>query len=144
MEIRQYESTDLELLLGVWELASKVGHPFLSNEFLKSERQRIPSQYLPNGDTWVAIVNGELVGFTILHSNEVGALFVNPRDHGNGVGFGLMTKAQELHDQLKVEVFKDNLVGYKFYSRYGFALKREYLHKETGKVMLCMEYKKDS
>lgn len=144
MKIRQYEPTDLELLLSVWELASEVGHPFLSEEFLKSERQRIPSQYLPNGDVWIAAVDGRLVGFTILHGSEVGALFVNPRYHGNRIGFGLMNKALELHDKLQVEVFKDNSIGYKFYSRYGFVLKREYLHRETGMIMSCMEYRKDS
>ena len=144
MEIRHYESTDLELLLRTWELASQVGHPFLEKDFLKSEKQNIPATYLPNGDAWVALIDGRLVGFTILHGNEVGALFVNPKYHGNGAGYQLMNKARELHGHLKVEVFKDNLIGNKFYSRYGFALKREYLHQETGMKMSCLEYRKDS
>lgn len=144
MDIRQYTSADLDELLRTWQLASQVGHSFLSKGFLESERENIPSVYLPTGDAWVAIVDGKLVGFMILHGNEVGALFVDPEYHGNGVGYELMNTAKELHGSLRVEVFKDNLIGNEFYSRYGFALKHEYLHQESGMVMSCMEYRKDS
>lgn len=140
MRIRQYTADDLEPLLSVWEGASQVGHPFLSPAFLKSERKNIPAVYLPSGDTWVAIINDRLVGFTILHGNEVGALFVDPNFHGDGVGFELMNKAKELHGQLKVEVFKENTIGYNFYARYGFLLKLEYLHQPSGMMMSCLEF----
>jgi len=144
MKVRQYNANDLESVLHTWEVASQVGHPFLSEQFLESERKNIPSVYIRNGDTWVATIQGSVVGFTILHGNEVGALFVNPEFHGNGIGFALMNKAKEIHGELKVEVFKENIIGNQFYSRYGFALIREYLHQETEMTMLCLEYRKDS
>lgn len=87
---------------------------------------------------------GSVVGFMILHGNEVGALFVKPDFHGAGVGFALMNKASELHGKLKVEVFKENALGNKFYSRFGFAQTHEYLHAATGMMMSCLEYRKDS
>ena len=144
MEIRQYKSKYLNGVIRTWESASQLGHAFLSEEFLKSERENIPTVYLPNGDAWVALVKGHVVGFTILHGNEVGALFVNPEFHGQGIGFALMNKAAELHTHLKVEVFKKNIIGTKFYLRYGFSLIREYFHEESKMMMLCLEYKKDS
>ena len=144
MEIRRYRSSDLKSLIHTWEIASQVGHPFLSEEFLKSERKNIPAVYLPNGDAWVALVNGNVVGFTILHGNEVGALFVDPEFHGSGIGYALMDKAHGLHHELKVEVFKENAIGNKFYSRYGFSVVREYFHQETGMMMLCLEFENDS
>ena len=144
MEIRQYKSKYLNGVISTWESASQLGHPFLSEEFLKSERENIPTVYLPNGDAWVALVKGHVVGFTILHSNEVGALFVNPEFHGHGIGFALMNKATELHTQLKVEVFKKNIIGTKFYLRYGFSLIREYFHEESKMMMLCLEYIKEN
>ena len=144
MEIRPYNSNDLDSVIAIWESASELGHPFLSEEFLKSERANIPAVYLPNGDAWVALVQGNVVGFMILHGNEVGALFVSPAFHGRGSGYSLMNKAYENHKELKVEVFKENAIGTKFYSRYGFSLVREYFHEESGMVMLCLQYKKDS
>lgn len=144
MRIRQYQAVDLESLIEVWERASEIGHPFLSEEFIESERKNIPLVYLPNGDTWVASVHNNVVGFMILHGSEIGALFVAPDYHGLGVGYGLMTRASQIHDQLKLEVFKENTIGNAFYSRFGFELEREYLHKESGMMMSCLKYRNDS
>ena len=140
MQIRQYNSRDLNGVIRTWELASEVGHPFLSEEFLQTERANIPAVYLPNGDTWVALVRGGIVGFVVLHGNEVGALFVKPALHGRGIGYALMNKARDLHPLLKVEVFKQNQIGNKFYARYGFKLVGEYMHVESAMMMLCLEY----
>ncbi len=141
MEIRQYRDSDLKDIIQIWEAASAVGHPFLSKTFLESEKKNIPARYLPNGDAWVAVYEGRLAGFMILHGNEVGALFVKPDLHGLGLGYSLMNKANELHKQLKVEVFKENLIGLPFYSRFGFKLLDEYFHDETGMIMLVLEKK---
>lgn len=141
--IRPYEPADLGSVLSIWESASRVGHPFLSENFLDSERRNIPLVYLKNGDAWVAESNGIVVGFTILHGNEVGALFVNPSYHGLGVGFALLNKAKELHRELTVEVFKDNEKGNAFYARSNFVFVRDYFHEESGFVMSCLEYSKD-
>jgi len=135
VEVRPYIAEDLETVIHVWEAAFSIGHPFLTDQFLDSERKSIPSKYLPNGDAWVALVEDKVIGFMILHGNEVGALFVNPDYHGTGAGYALMNKASE--------VFSENTIGNKFYARYGFVQIGEYLHQGTGKVMLCLEYDKD-
>jgi putative acetyltransferase len=144
VEILKYRPEYLDSVVRIWESATKIGHPFLSEEFISSEKKNISSVYIPNGNTWVAVIQNNVVGFTILHGNEVGALFVLPEFHGHGVGYALMNKAHEMHKELKVEVFKENAVGITFYSRYGFNLVREYFHKESGIVMLCLENTKDS
>ncbi len=140
MVIRRYNSLDLDGVLDVWERASEIGHPFLSKEFISAEKRNIPARYLPNGDAWVASDSGSIVGFAILHGNEVGALFVSPEHHGCGVGYALMNKAREIHGNLAVEVFKNNPIGTKFYLRYGFNIVREYLHSETDEILLCLKY----
>ena len=138
--IRQYEDSDLESVLSAWENASKLAHPFLSEEFLAQERKNIPEIYLPNADTWVAEVEGEVVGFVALIGNEVGAIFLQPQHHGKGVGKALMDKAQELHGNLEVEVFRDNKIGRAFYSRYGFELLAEKVHEPTGQQLLRLKF----
>ena len=140
MKIRKYEETDLAGVLSCWERASMVGHPFVSQDFLNSEKDNIPKKYLPNGETWVAQKQRAVVGFTILHGNEVGALFVDPKFHGEGVGYALMNKARETTGNLLVEVFKANSVGCNFYFRYGFTLVSEYHHKQTDMVMLRLKF----
>ncbi len=130
--IRRYRPEDLEDVLTVWAAASAVAHPFLSAEFLAVERHNIANVYLPNAETWVWESDGHVVGFISLLGNEVGAIFVDPKFHGTGIGQALMDHALELRKELEVEVFTENAIGRAFYARYGFELIEEKVHDQTG------------
>lgn len=110
MQIRQYQESDLEPVLESWEVATRLAHEFMTDDFIAQERQNVAEIYLPNTDTWVAEVEGEVVGFIALMGNEVGAIFLQPNCHGRGIGRALMDKAQELHGNLEIEVFKENAI----------------------------------
>lgn len=138
--IRQYTEADLDGVLSSWENASKIAHPFLPEAFLAKERHNIPNIYLPNAETWVADIDGLVVGFIALLGNEVGAIFVEPDYHGSGVGKALMDKAREIHGDLEVEVFSKNSIGRKFYSRYGFKPLIEKVHEATGNKVLRLKF----
>ena len=140
MQIRQYKDSDLEAVLRSWERATRLAHPFMTEEFLAQERINTAEIYLPNTDTWVMEIDGEVTGFIALMGNEVGAIFVQPEFHGKGAGKALMDKAQELHGDLEVEVFKENSIGRKFYSRYGFEHLEEKLHEPTGQQVLRLKF----
>lgn len=140
--IRQYQAKDLNDLLIVWERASRLAHPFLSESFIAQERLNIPNMYLPNADTWVATRDDNVVGFIALIGNEVGAIFVDPNCHGQGTGKALMDKANALHPILELEVFKENKIGRKFYDRYGFTLMEEKVFEPTGDMILRLIHKR--
>jgi len=137
--VRQYIEADLNGVLSSWENASKIAHPFLTDEFMDKERYNIPNVYLPNADAWVADDNGTVVGFIALIGSEVGAIFVEPEFQGTGIGRSLMNKARELHDNLEVDVFQANSIGRKFYSSYGFQPLLEKNHEETGNKVLRLK-----
>ncbi|MBK9411601.1 MAG: GNAT family N-acetyltransferase [Gemmatimonadetes bacterium] len=130
--IRPYQPADCEAVLRVWARASAVAHPFLSAGFLELERHNIPSVYLPNAETWVWEVREQVVGFISLLGSEVGALFVDPEFHGQGIGRALMDRASTLRGELEVEVFERNLPGRAFYERLGFELMHQKVHEQTG------------
>lgn len=138
--VRPYNKSDLDDVLLSWERAVKIAHPFLNNEFLELERYNIPNVYLPNTETWVVEREKRVIGFISLIGNEVGAIFVQPEFHGSGAGRALMDKAQELHGDLEVEVFKANLIGCDFYSKYGFELINEKTHQQTGNQLLRLRF----
>jgi putative acetyltransferase len=92
--------------------------------------------YLPNAETWVWELDGRVVGFISLLGNEVGAIFVDPKVHGVGIGRALMDHARGLREELEVEVFKANVIGRAFYARYGFELMQEKVHDQTGLDMM--------
>lgn len=138
--IRNYETTDLHELLDTWHAASQVAHPFLTEDFFDAERQNIPKVYLPMADTFVYEKDGAVVGFIALIGAEVGAIFVHPDFHGEGIGRALMDHARDLRGNLEVEVFKENRIGRDFYRRYGFAFMDEHIHEETGETLLRLSY----
>lgn len=140
LNIRQYTGSDLQSVLAAWDNASHLAHPFLTTEFQNKVRQDIPELYIPNAETWVAEINDEVVGFISLINNEVGALFVQPEFHGNGVGKALMDQAKKLHRELELEVFKENPIGRNFYAKNGFKLVREEIHEATGNDVLRLRY----
>ena len=51
-----------------------------------------------------------------------------------------MDKAQELHGDLEVEVFKNNTIGRKFYAQYGFEQLEEKLHEPTVQQLLRLRF----
>lgn len=134
--IRQYQAADCEDILRVWSLATAVAHPFLDKDFLQQEYQNIPALYLPVADTWVWQTEQAVVGFMSLLGNEIGAIFIDPACHRQGIGRALITFAQQLHTALEVEVFEQNLQGRKFYTQMGFKLLQQKIHDQTGYSVL--------
>ncbi|WP_339726842.1 GNAT family N-acetyltransferase [uncultured Gimesia sp.] len=138
--VREYQAEDLEDVLSSWENATRLAHPFLTDEFLDQERYNIPNLYLPNAETWVIEQAGQVIGFIALLGNEVGAIFVQPEFHGTGAGKALMDKAQELRGDLEVEVFEANSIGRQFYQRYGFTPLSESIHEPTGNPLVRLQF----
>lgn len=138
--IRPYADADLEDLLFAWEDATKIAHPFLTEEFLATERHNIPNVYLPNAETWVLEQDGLVIGFIALLGNEIGAIFVRADCHGTGAGRALMDKAKQLLPTLEVEVFEANHIGRKFYASCGFTLLSRSIHEPTGQPVLRLTY----
>lgn len=115
--IRKYQHKDIEELLEVWFWSSSLAHPFLSDDFMEQERENIRNKWIPRSETWVYEHEGEVIGFISLIGNEVGGLFLTPNRHGQGFGRALMDHAKGIHNELEVEVFKENGIGRQFYDR---------------------------
>ncbi|WP_166822866.1 GNAT family N-acetyltransferase [Thalassoroseus pseudoceratinae] len=140
MRIRKYEDDDVTAILETWDNATRLAHPFLEEDFLEQERTNIPELYLPHAVTWVAEVEGEVVGFIALIGNEIGGLFVQPSHHRTGIGRALVDKVHATNGSLEVEVFCENSIGRRFYARYGFVEMAEKRHEPTGQKLLRLQY----
>ena len=125
-------------MVSIWLEASKVATPFLSSDFLGKTRRQIREVWLQTAETWVYDDGNGVLGFIALIGNEVGGLFVNPEAQNRGIGRSLMDWASLHHEPLLTEVFEDNLIGRRFYERYGFRETNRYFHKPTGQTMIRM------
>lgn len=118
--LRPFADTDLDAALDVWDRASQVGHPFLSDEFLAEERVRLAEEWLPGSDTVVAEDDGRVVGFVSMAGDEVGGLFVDPDRHRQGIGRRLLAHAVIGRERLELGVFEANAGARRFYAAMGF------------------------
>ena len=138
--IRQFQSNDLNDIMTAWRKANALAHPFLDPTLVQTIHDMIRDQFVPISDIWVAEDNGRVVGFIALLGNQVGGLFLDPAQHGKGIGRALMDKATTLHAELLLEVFKDNAIGRQFYDRYGFETIEEAMDDFTGHPVLRLRY----
>ncbi len=134
--IRLYQETDQAALLAVWYRAAVIAHHFLPANHFEQEREAIATQYLPMAETWVYEHQGAVVGFIALLGPTVGGFFVDPAMQGKGVGRSLMDHAVQIRGSLAVEVFEANVIGRRFYDRYGFVPCGRSRHAETGLTLL--------
>jgi putative acetyltransferase len=141
--IRRFQDADLDRVLGLWERASRIAHPFLDDDFLRRERRAIAEVFMPRSETWVYLRAGVVVGFISLIGNEIGGLFVDPPAQRQGIGRALVDHARGRRDELEVEVFKANPIGCGFYEGYGFALAGERRDEETGQAVLRLRLDDD-
>lgn len=119
-EIRPYAPEDAERLLAIWHDASRLAHPFFTEEQLREQRRLVRDIYLPEAENWVATAAGEPVGFIGLIDNFVGGLFVDPARHGRGAGRLLVQHAAGRKGMLELEVYALNREADGFYRHLGF------------------------
>ncbi|MBK7872352.1 MAG: N-acetyltransferase [Saprospiraceae bacterium] len=138
--IRAYQEYDIDEIIDIWFKASQLAHPFLDAAFLNKEKIKIREVYMPNTLTWVYSKENGLDGFISMIGNEVGAIFVRPEKHGQGIGKALMDYVNSFHNELEVEVFEHNMIGRAFYDRYGFKIIQEHMHEETNQKLFRMKF----
>ena len=138
--IRKHKSEEIKQLVDIWEAASSLAHPFLSDYFTQNVKKAMGDIYLPNSDTWVFEADGTLIGFISMMENEIGGLFISPNHHSKGIGTQLVKHVAQSHDSLEVEVFLENKIGRPFYEKKGFIPIKQYLHEETGEQVLRMRF----
>ncbi len=118
--IRPYAADDNATLTEIWHLASRLSHPFLPEELLLRQRREISEKYLPETETWVAVVNNAPVGFIGLIDQFIGGLFVAPEAQSAGIGSRLLGHAFNRKGKLALEVYAANHRAVAFYRRHGF------------------------
>ena len=137
--IRKFQPGDTERLVAIWQSASSLAHPFLSDAFMAREATNLRTQHLPNVETWVLEDDGGPLGFIALVGDEIGGLFLDPSRHGQGLGRTMVDHAFTIKGHLRVEVFEKNEIGRRFYDRYGFVEVGRYLHDASDETILRLE-----
>lgn len=131
-EIRAYGSGDTDALLQIWLAASRLGHPFFSEEVLAAQAALVRDIYLPQAENWVAYCDGRPAGFIGLLDTFIGGLFIAPTMQGRGIGKALVEHALALKGALELDVYAANPMAPAFYSRLGFGETARRLENDSG------------
>ena len=108
-----------------------------------------PDKYraaMATGETFfVADVGGSVVGFSVLHGDEVKAVYIHPDCVGQGIGRRLLDAVEAEARNCGVEMLQltSTLTSVGFYDACGYTRGDNHEHRVTGGVMLtCVKFTK--
>lgn len=115
------DGTDRPALLQVWEAAVRATHHFLAEEDIQFYRRMLAEQYFDLVRlTCLRDERGQVLGFCGTAEDRLEMLFVDPAQHGHGLGKALLRHAIE-HDGVRlVDVNEQNPGALAFYLAQGF------------------------
>jgi putative acetyltransferase len=130
--IKKYDGNDIENILSIWLEASIKAHDFVAAEYWKSQVPNIRDIYIPASETYVYIQNSETVGFYSLVKNDLAAIFVSPKNQGQGIGKALLFHAKAQREELTLSVYSENEASYQFYLSQDFTVIEKQTDIHTG------------
>jgi putative acetyltransferase len=123
MSLRAATLEDAAVIAVIHRLAAFISLPFLPtlhtpDEDLGFVRERLMSE----NTTWVAEVDGEVVGYIAFNDDWITHLFVHPDHQGQGHGPALLAQAMADRRPRQLWTFQKNTRARKFYEARGWVL----------------------
>ena len=93
--------------------------------------------------SWIAIVNGNIIGMVMTHDDWVTDIWVLRESRGHGIGQKLLAKGEaEIFDRghraFRLRVLQLNTKAIEFYTRQGWRVARQFPHERFPVMMLKM------
>ena len=121
IKVRPAEPGDAARVADVYLTAFHATYDFALAHSDDQVRQWIRDLLIPAGDTWVATLDGEVVGMAVIRPGELDQLYVAPAAQGRGIGSRLVDLAKRRSPQgLGLYTFQANQRAHGFYERRGF------------------------
>lgn len=140
--IRKLTNIDIDKIMDIWLESTVKAHNFISREYWENNYKVVKDVYMPIADTFVYEEEGETRGFISIINNEfIGALFVDVKFQGMGIGTKLIDYSVEKYKKLTLAVYKENKKSVEFYTRKGFKIIEEGLNEDSGYTEYIMKNK---
>lgn len=122
-QIETPDIADLPRLLEVWEAAVRATHDFLEEHDIQLLKPLLIEQYFPQVQlSCIRAEDDKVSGFLGYAEGKIEMLFVDPQDHGTGVGRALLNDAVVRLGATQVDVNEQNPKALGFYLSQGFAI----------------------
>ena len=142
--IRPLRAEDLNQVVEMWYCASVLAHDFIVEDFWHSQKQMMHDTYLPNSDSWVYEVDGDILGFISYYQGFIPALFVSPSTQSQGIGKQLLNSLKQQYNPLQLTVYAENPRAHQFYLKQGFQEVERKVCQHTGHQEIVMDWNTES
>ncbi|WP_195947511.1 N-acetyltransferase [Paraclostridium bifermentans] len=140
--IRKLTNADIGKIMDIWLESTVNAHDFISIKYWENNYKVVKDLYIPMADTFVYEEEGEIKGFISIINNEfIGALFVDVKFQGIGIGTKLIDYSIRKYKKLTLAVYKENKKSVEFYTRKGFEIIEEGLNEDSGYPEYIMKNK---
>lgn len=140
INIQKMRTEDIKQVVDIWYEVSLKAHKFISEEYWKTNKELMRTQYLPMSETYTATINNKMIGFISLVNNYLAAIFIKHETQGKGIGTALINHAKDIRETLQLKVFVKNKLSVEFYKKNGFKIKSETNDSATGEKEFTMEW----
>lgn len=138
----EFEKKQIDEVMEIWKEATIKAHSFIPQSHWIESYDKVKNDYMPISKTYVYIEDEKVLGFiSILDDSFIGALFVDLKHHGKGIGRALIDHVFTVYDDLSLAVYKKNKRAIEFYKYLGFAVVSEEINEDTGEKEYIMNMK---
>lgn len=121
MRIRSGTPADVPRALQIWRDAVDATHGFLTAQDRVEIDRLVAEDFLPHVELWLAVDAADRpLGFLVMDGEMIDALFVDPAQHGQGVGTRLVEHALALAPNARVDASEQASNAAAFYEAKGF------------------------
>ncbi len=118
--IRQAVTRESDIVAALYRRVANREWTFLYPHTPAEDRAFFRERVFGGCTVWVAVVDGEIIGFCAVRRGWVDHLHVDHAWHGQGVGGALLAKALAGRRRVRLWTFQVNARSRRFYARQGF------------------------
>ncbi|GAA0177461.1 N-acetyltransferase [Clostridium sediminicola] len=139
--IREFRIEETNEIMEIWKDSTIKAHKFIPESYWLTNYSLVKEIYIPMSKTFVYIDKEKIKGFiSIIDDTFIGAVFVDVKYQGQGVGTTLINFAKNIYSKLNLAVYKENEKSVGFYKKSGFLIESEQINEDTDKVEFIMSW----